>query len=130
MTLSSTHRCSRKRWNSSVPIAYAAIAFRTDKPFLPFSAVVSTCLWSHSVELDPKVSQTICPFDHSSTKHDVLLHRFACCTVVNSAPHGCAFGLTRDLVSWHKLCSCCCTALAASWFSLNALDEPIICWCE
>ena len=40
MTLNTTHWYSRKRWCFSIP--FAAIAFRTDRPFLLFSAVVST----------------------------------------------------------------------------------------
>ncbi len=50
---------------------FASIAFRTDRPLLQFTAVVSTLVFSvgqHSVEVDLNVSQITCSFNYSSIK--------------------------------------------------------------
>ena len=69
MTLSTTLWYSKKRWHCSVPFAtiaslyyskkkwhcsipFATIAFRTDRPFLHFIAVVSICFLEVSILLD------------------------------------------------------------------------------
>ena len=57
----------------------------------------------HYVEVDPKVSQITCSFDHSSIQCDCW-HYIACCSVVKSAPQ--CVCLYRNIVLWkHKTVS-------------------------
>ena len=61
-----------RRWRSLIP--FAAIVFRTDRPFLRFSAVVSACFLQVSIltKWNPRYSS----FDHSSMQCDCW-HCFA-----------------------------------------------------
>ena len=72
-----------KRWRCS--LHFAAIAFRTDRPFLHFSAVVSTCFLQISIPSKWIPGYLIDLFDHSSIQCDCW-HWFVCCSVVKSAP--------------------------------------------
>ena len=82
MTVRTTFWYSRNRWRCSIP--FTSIAFRT------ILALRCCCfhmltVGQRSVEVDPKVSQMSCSFNHSSIKSDCW-HRFAWCSFVKSAP--------------------------------------------